>query len=165
VLCVPARHAAAATGAHVPLLRTVLCATDFSPLGNAAIPYAYALLRGSGGTVELVHVHERQAPAPATLPYAVAAPMSAGTRAEQEARLRALVPAEAEKLGITTHVTVVDGGTAAAATLQAAHRLGADAVVLASHGRSGVTRALAASVAEEVLRHADLPVFIVRPPR
>jgi nucleotide-binding universal stress UspA family protein len=40
-----------------------------------------------------------------------------------------------------------------------------DAIALASHGRSGVTRALLASVAEEVLRHSDKPVFVVRPPR
>jgi nucleotide-binding universal stress UspA family protein len=165
VLCVPARPRpqAAAAEVPIPLFRTVLCPTDFSALGDAAIPYAYALLRGSGGTVELCHVHERQPPAPAHLPYALAAPMPAEERAVLEARLLALVPAEAERLGIATHLTVVDGGTAPTAILQAARRLGTEAIVLASHGRAGITRSLLASVAEEVLRHSERPVLVVRP--
>jgi nucleotide-binding universal stress UspA family protein len=166
VLCVPAcgRADAPASAVTLPPLRTVLCPTDFSDLGNAAIPYAYALLRGAGGTVELCHVVDAHAPNP-PLPYAVRASMPVEERAQLEARLRALIPAEAERLHITTHVTVIDGGSAAPATVQAARRLGVDAIVLASHGRSGVTRALLASVAEEVLRNSDKPVFVVRPPR
>jgi nucleotide-binding universal stress UspA family protein len=167
VLCVPAAHGhgkeATAAERAIPLFRTVLCATDFSDLGNAAVPHAYALLRAGGGTVELCHVHERHATNPPHLPYALTAPMPAEKRAELEARLQALVPAEAERLGIASHLTVVDGGTAAAAILQAARRLGTDVVVLASHGRSGVTGALLASVAEEVLRQSEKPVLVVRP--
>jgi nucleotide-binding universal stress UspA family protein len=164
VLCVPAkaRPQPATTDVAIPLIRTVLCPTDFSDLGNAAIPYAYALLRASGGTVELCHVHERD-PGPAHLPYALTAPMPPETKAELEARLQALVPKEAERLGIATRITVIDGGTARTAIVQAARRLGTDAIVLASHGRSGVTRALLASVAEEVMRQTDKPVFVVRP--
>ena len=37
-----------------------------------------------------------------------------------------------------------------------------DLIVMASHGRSGVTRWLLGSVAEEVLRHATVPVLLVR---
>jgi nucleotide-binding universal stress UspA family protein len=165
ILCVPARQRpdAAVGTLPTPLLRTVLCATDFSELGNAAIPYAYALVRGSGGTVELCHVYEKHPATPANLPYPLGAPMSPEHRAELEANLTALIPPDAARLGISTHLTVVDGGSAAAATVQAARRLGADAIVLASHGRSGVTAALLASVTAEVLRHAERPVFVVRP--
>jgi nucleotide-binding universal stress UspA family protein len=167
VLCVPAprRPAVAPADVPVPLMRTVLCATDFSDLGNRAVAHAYALLRAAGGVVELCHVHEGLPPVPAYLPYNLSDPLPAATRAELEARLQALVPREAERLGITTHVTVVDGGRPAPGILQAAHRLGTDAIVLASHGRAGLTRALLASVAEEVVRQADQPVLVVRPPR
>jgi nucleotide-binding universal stress UspA family protein len=165
VLCVPAatRPNAAASDAPVPLLRTVLCATDFSELGDAAVPLAYALVRASGGTVELCHVAESHPPAPAQLAYAPPAALPAARKAELEARLAALVPGDAERLGITTRITVIDGGTPATAILQAARRLGVDGIVLASHGRAGVTRALLASVAEDVLRRSDRPVLIVRP--
>jgi nucleotide-binding universal stress UspA family protein len=75
------------------------------------------------------------------------------------------VPREAERLGITTRITVVDGVRAAPGILQTAHRLGTDAIVLASHGRAGLTRAPLSSVAEEVVRQSDQPVLVVRPPR
>src|SRR5262249_17999193 len=52
VVCVPiASHAPAATG--LPRILTVLAPTDLSGIGNAAVPHAYALLRGTGGVVEL----------------------------------------------------------------------------------------------------------------
>ena len=76
--------------------------------------------------------------------------------------LRALVPAEAEKLGITTHVSVIDGGKAAETIMQAAERLNVDAISLASHGRGGLARALLGSVAEEVVRRSTRPVLVVR---
>ena len=40
-------------------------ATDLSADGNRAVGFAYALLAGHGGVVELCHVHERALPSPA----------------------------------------------------------------------------------------------------
>jgi nucleotide-binding universal stress UspA family protein len=164
VLCVPARRAPAVAPtarAPLPTIRTVLVPTDLSALGNRAIPQAYGLLKGRGGVVELVHVHERHLPNP---PYAYepgAAPLTAAERSEIEARLRALVPADAAALGIETHVTVIEGGAAGEAIVQAARRLGADAIAIASHGRSGLARTLMGSVAETVLRGFEGPVLVL----
>jgi nucleotide-binding universal stress UspA family protein len=162
LLCVPARVTPVATCAAIPPLRTILVPTDFSDLANAAIPYAYSLLRGTGGTVELCHVHERHLLVPA---YSNSGPeqISPEEKKALEARLRALVPPEANGLGIATRLTVIDGGSATEAILQAAYRLGADAITLASHGRSGLARTVMGSVAESVLRGSDKPVFVVRP--
>jgi nucleotide-binding universal stress UspA family protein len=162
IVCVPiptaARRGAGAAG--MPRLLTVLAPTDLSDIGNAAIPYAYALLRGTGGVVELCHVHEHGLPNPA---YAYDLPdqLTAAARATIERELRALVPPEAEAMGITTHVSIVDGGKAAETIVAAAERLNVDAVSLGSHGRSGVARAMLGSVAEAVLRTTKRPVFVV----
>jgi len=145
-------------------LFTVLAATDLSPAGNRAIPYAYGLLAPRGGVVELCHVHERSLPSPA---FAYASPegqLDPTERAQLVAALRALVPADAERLGITTHFTIVDGGEAAAAIVQASERLVADAIVLGSHGKGGIRRALLGSVSTEVMRRAHRPVLIVPVP-
>jgi nucleotide-binding universal stress UspA family protein len=40
----------------------------------------------------------------------------------------------------------------------------ADLIVLASHGRTGIARVVMGSVAENVLRHAPVPVVVVRAP-
>jgi nucleotide-binding universal stress UspA family protein len=162
VVCVPiaAGLTGAGTSAGLPRVLTVLAPTDLSDVGNAAIPYAYALLRGTGGVVELCHVHEHGLPNPAYA-YDLPAQLTAGERAGLEQQLRALVPAEADAFGITTHVSVIDGGKADETIVAAAERLNVDAISLGSHGRSGVARAMIGSVAEAVLRHARRPVFVV----
>jgi nucleotide-binding universal stress UspA family protein len=106
-------------------------------------------------------VHEHGLPHPA---YAYDEPsrLTAAERAALVKELRALVPPEAEKLGITTHVSVIDGGKAAEAIVQAAERFNVDAISLASRGRGGLARALLGSVATEVVRHSTRPVLVIR---
>jgi nucleotide-binding universal stress UspA family protein len=163
LLVVPAqtRPGPAPGEAPIPLIRAVLVATDLSELGNSAVPHAYALARRAGARVEICHVHERPTP---IADVAFAPPgMTVRERQELEDRLMALVPREANDLGITSHATVIDGGAPAEQIVSAAFRLGVDAIVLASHGRSGIGRALFGSVAEAILRRSDLPVYVVRP--
>jgi nucleotide-binding universal stress UspA family protein len=160
IACIPAEPAATAPG--LPTLRTVLAVTDFSELGNAAIRHAYALVKGRAGVVELAHVHERPLPSPA---YAYEVPewrLSDLERASLVKNLRALVPPDAA--GVTTHVSVIDGGRAAEAIVQASERLDVDAICLASHGRGGLARTVLGSVASEVVHRARRPVLVVRKP-
>jgi nucleotide-binding universal stress UspA family protein len=164
IVCVPTvgfERAASSRTRAIPRLMTVLAPTDLSELGNAAVPHAYALLRATGGVVELCHVHEHGLPIPAYV-YDEPARLTAAARAALVAELRALVPAEAESLGITTHVSVIDGGKAAQTIVQAAERLNVDAISVASHGRGGLARALLGSVAEEVVHRSSRPVLVVR---
>jgi nucleotide-binding universal stress UspA family protein len=46
--------------------------------------------------------------------------------------------------------------------LAGAREVGADLIAMTTHGRSGLGRLLFGSVAEEVLRHSDIPVFLMR---
>lgn len=165
VLCVPTAAAATVKAppvARLPVIRTVLVATDLSEIGNAAVAHGYALLQAEGGTVELCHVHAHALPSPAFVFPAVAPSLTPQERADIEAKLRTLVPAPAEALGIRTTINLVDGGEAAEAILQASRRLGADVIVVASHGRGGARRAVLGSVAESVVRASERPVYVVR---
>jgi nucleotide-binding universal stress UspA family protein len=158
IACVPAERGV--TG-ESPNVRTVLAVSDLSAVGNAAVPYAYALLRGRAGVVELCHVHERALPSPARAAESPTWLLSESERGSLLEQLRALVPREAESLGVTTHLSVVDGGRAAEAIVQASERLDVDAICLASHGRGGLARAVLGSVASEVVQRARRPVFVV----
>jgi nucleotide-binding universal stress UspA family protein len=161
VVCVPVPAAGQGGRATAPpRILTVLAPTDLSDTGNAAVPYAYALLRATGGVVELCFVHEHPLPTPAYA-YDLPSALAPVDRDAIETQLRALVPAEAEALGITTHVSVIDGGKAAEAIVAAAERLNIDAINIGSHGRGGVARAVLGSVAEAVVRHARRPVLVV----
>ena len=139
----------------------MLAPTDLSEIGNAAIPHAYALLRATGGVVELCHVHEHGLPYPAYA-FDETHRLTPAAREALVNSMRALIPAEADALGITTHVSVIDGGKAAETIVQAAERLKVDAISLASHGRGGLARAVLGSVAEAVVHHSARPVLVVR---
>jgi nucleotide-binding universal stress UspA family protein len=160
VLCVPAPANQAAAAPPRPQLRNVLVATDFSELGNRAVAYAYELARG-GGTVTLLHVRERALPTPAYAYVDDHDALTEAQRREVEDRLRALIPPETT--GVSTAVSLIDGGKADTVIVQEANRVGADGICVGSHGRSGLGRALMGSVAESVARQAQRPVLIVRP--
>jgi len=46
--------------------------------------------------------------------------------------------------------------------IEAAQRSGADLVIMASHGRGGLTGALIGSVTQKVLAHSKIPVLVIR---
>lgn len=150
-----------------PRLKRVLVTTDFSPLGNAAIAWAYTLV-DAGGEVYLAHVTLVDSVAGELvdryLPEGAGPQTRAKVEAEVAARLRELVPGEAADRNVITRTEVLRSSEPAKAVVEAAERLGADAIVIASHGRSGLARTLLGSVAEAVLRSAREPVFVVRPP-
>jgi nucleotide-binding universal stress UspA family protein len=159
VLCVPESDVRAPN--QVSEVRSVLVATDLSDAANHIVPAAYGLLRAGGGRIELCTVHAvGLADAIADVPLEPA--LTPEQRGRVEARLRALIPPDAESFGITTTVSVIEGRYAAESILAAAERLAVDVIAVGSHGRSGVKRALLGSVAEEIARTSPRPVFILR---
>jgi nucleotide-binding universal stress UspA family protein len=165
VICVPEALRPAPEG-RIPAFRTVLVGTDLSDFSNQGVPAAYALLRGSGGHVVLCHVYQRSpdealgAEGLTTLPR-----LTPSAQYGTEELLRRLVPPEAEALGITSEVAVVQSPSVCEGLLQEAERIEADAVVIASHGRAGMGRAILGSAAEALVRASRHPVLVLHPPR
>jgi len=58
-----------------------------------------------------------------------------------------------------THFT--DYGSTADGIIHCAKEFGADLIVIGTHNRHGLERLLMGSVAEHVVRHADVPVLVV----
>ncbi|MFO1400757.1 MAG: universal stress protein [Steroidobacteraceae bacterium] len=84
-------------------------------------------------------------------------------RAEGEAVLRdAAAQARAAGLEADTRLLAPESGVPGAAILAQAREWPADAIVMGTHGRGGVGRLLLGSCAEHVLRHATVPVLLVR---
>jgi nucleotide-binding universal stress UspA family protein len=146
VACVP--HSASTAGDRPELarFRSVLIPTDFSPLANRAVGAGYGLLP-AGGEVHLLHV--------VTCERGEAPP-------DLDARLRALVPVGAEARGIITQTHVVDEAEAWSGIWHEASRLAVDAICMSTHWRSGPSRLLVGSQAEEVVRRARQPVLLVK---
>jgi nucleotide-binding universal stress UspA family protein len=74
-----------------------------------------------------------------------------------------LAPIAAELRGKGVRVeTRVRRGAPVEEILAAAKEIGADLIAMSTHGRSGLGRLLFGSVAEAVLRHAEIPVLVHR---
>ena len=87
--------------------------------------------------------------------------MDPARKADIETSLLALVPAGVNPHTTRTRVFVAEGRSPAEAIVQAVNRVGPDIVVMSSHGRTGLSRAVRGSVAEQVLRTSPTPVLIV----
>jgi nucleotide-binding universal stress UspA family protein len=83
------------------------------------------------------------------------------TRVEGDARDRLDGLAARHLVGINGVVHVVDGHHAADTIIAQAQALGADAIAMGTHGRTGLARVVLGSVAQEVLRRSPVPVFLV----
>jgi len=56
----------------------------------------------------------------------------------------------------------VSAGSVSDGILASAREHAADVIVMSTHGRAGLGRWVFGSVADQVLRHAELPVWLVR---
>ncbi len=65
-------------------------------------------------------------------------------------------------VGIEITTTVVEGHAIYKGILETANNIGADLIVIASHGRKGLEKLILGSVTSQVLSHAHLPVLVVR---
>ena len=68
---------------------------------------------------------------------------------------------ELREKGLTVTHSVTSGTDAAHEILEAGKKVGADLVVMSTHGRSGLRRWVLGSVTEKVLRHGEIPLLLV----
>jgi nucleotide-binding universal stress UspA family protein len=142
------------------LPRTILVPTDFAEAADAALEYAVAWARLSGAKIALLHVCE--------IPYVgipdgplVPAGDVVDPMMKDAARLLATVTANHRSQGVEI-TPLVEQGVPRETIATMAGRLRADLVVMGTHGRRGISRALLGSVAEWVVRCAPCPVLTIR---
>jgi len=136
----------------------ILISVDEDPIAAHAAEVGIELARRLHAQVALIYVID---PALALAPEAgLAADELAAAAKRDAARLvadfRARLKADDHALAF------VREGSPGAEIVTAAKEWQADLIVIGSHGRSGITRALVGSVAEAVMRRASCPVVVVR---
>jgi nucleotide-binding universal stress UspA family protein len=135
--------------------KTILFATDFSPPSNVAFEVAGALARDYKARMIALHVIE-----PAMAGYTEFA-AHIGPEENMEEAMVKLHALKAPSSRVTLEYRLLEGDPAAVIA-KTATETGADLIVMSTHGRTGLTRLVMGSVAEEVLRHAPCPVLTVR---
>jgi nucleotide-binding universal stress UspA family protein len=133
----------------------ILYPTDFSTLGQTALEMATSLARDRGATLVIGHVEEPpMAYGGGEFYYGLEEP----NREELKRMLAEVVPADPAVR--FEHRLMI--GSPATAILEMAQRENVELIVMATHGRTGLTRLLMGSVAEEVVRKAKCPVLTVK---
>jgi nucleotide-binding universal stress UspA family protein len=146
------------------MLNRVLIPLDGSELAERAISYGKQILEPEGQIILLtvIEIPERVSMAF----YPAISPVPADERMIEDQFIphaEAYLYEQADTLrdeGLNVHtVTVVD--EPAAAIIRKADEFGVDAIVMSTHGRSGLGRWLFGSVTSKVLSVAEVPVFVV----
>ena len=136
--------------------RKVLCPIDFDDNSMEALDAAVQIARQDNATLFVLHV----------VPMVVAPGLPAYVemlKTQEEAARGKLAEISRVRLGGLKHELMIRMGEVSREILQIEKRLGADLIVMATHGRKGLSRFLLGSVAEVVLREATCPVLTVHP--
>ncbi|MSP21438.1 MAG: universal stress protein [Dehalococcoidia bacterium] len=158
------------------MYKRVLLTLDGSALSESAIPHAAQIAAGAGAEVvvmrvvdSVAHIIAQTTPAGfEMMPGAISGDIAEQVIVAQRASAQAELDAAAGKLrahGVANVSVEIAEGVPGTAVVETAERLGCDLVVMATHGRSGLGRAVLGSVADHVVRHAEhAAVLLVRPP-
>lgn len=144
-------------GMHFPI-RRILTPTDFSDHSERATVYAAALARELKADLVFLHVVETPTYG---VPFAAPPPSSVGIEFHRIARDTLETAAKLlRENGMKVDVVVAEG-TPHSAIVDIARKEQANLIVMATHGRTGLARALIGSVAEKVVRTSPIPVLTV----
>lgn len=137
------------------MARTILLPTDGSATAKAARRFAVDIARGEGDSIVVLSVAQ-PADYHGVEDEAVTTAISEYLReaAESEA-------GEIRAEGVEARVEILVSPHPEQAIVEKARELDVDAIVMGTHGRTGLTRAVIGSVADRVVRHADVPVVLV----
>jgi nucleotide-binding universal stress UspA family protein len=145
----------------------ILIATDGSELADRALDHGLQLAKLAGSEVTVVTVTE-----PATVVgggYATVAgtvidPLPELIEAQDKAA-RELLERTAKRAtdqGVTVKTVLVDNSFPAEGIVATAANIGAELIIIGSHGRRGLNRLLLGSQTNNVLAHTKVPVLVTR---
>ena len=145
------------------MYHSILVPLDGSQFAEQALPLALSIANRAGASLEVVRVHvlyALQEPACSWLPFDPTE--DAIFKEHEQAYLDAIV----RRLQKTASVPVTSalvGGLTVDGILERARTKPADLVVMTTHGRGPMSRFWLGSVADELVRHAPVPILLVRP--
>ncbi len=144
-------------------MQKILFATDYSEASRHSLPFATSLARDMGATLLIAHVTDREL-------YPVGEhfdedPPPSPTEMHD---LESIVPTDPQ-VKYEHHLVYGEPGSAASVKpaeeiVKLAQKEDVDAIILGTHGRTGLSRLLMGSVAESVVRNAPCPVVTIKLP-
>jgi len=142
-------------------IRRILAPTDFSEYSRDAIRYAHELAQTFGATLSLLHVVELPPYLGEFTPSTMGEDLLGDLERQAGAELAQVLPQAQEAATEVTRSVVT--GSPSLKIVETAEAEHADLIVMATHGRTGLSHLMVGSVAERVVRTAPCPVLTIRP--
>ena len=136
--------------------KRILCVVDFDSSATSAIQEAGALARAADGVVILFHAQWTN---PIAFEGYAAAELQKPQGGDASLKLEEL---GRSTLGGANYQCEIGFGEPGDSILQTVKSCGADLIVIATHGRHGISRLMLGSVADHVVRSSTVPVLTVR---
>ena len=139
----------------------ILVPVDFSTTSNKAFAYAREMVKCWGGELHILHVLDTDFLTGAV--HITIEPLDesvAKWRKRAEDKLKSTYKGEGG--GDLPGDIHIRDGKPNEEILKAAEELGADMIIIGSHGRHGIERAIFGSVAERVVKYAPMPVLVIK---
>jgi len=146
------------------MFKHILVPTDGSKLSAKAVKMAVQLAKSSGASLTGVYVAAPYFPpmygdAIVAMPAINAADYKRVVDAQAK---RAFAALESAGKGMNVKTRMVTGGEPWKAILSAARSAKCDLILMASHGRSGLSGLILGSETAKVLTHSKIPVLVCR---
>ena len=148
------------TGTHMKSINRILAATDFAPLGNAAVERAIMLAARDKARLHVVHAFPKLSTLNAIL--ATGDSLHGQLRVGAQEHLEDLVR-RAGADAATINAEVVEG-SAAEVISRAAGDFSPDLIVIGAHAKGAVQQFFLGGTASRILVRANCPVLVVRQP-
>ena len=144
------------------MFKHILLPVDGSPTSLMAVEKVCGLAQAFKSTVTAIYVIDPYAfsGVGTDFSYGQAQYLDAATVEGNEALKNAAEALEAA--GVTVNTSIIEGHAIYRGILETASAVGADLIVMGSHGRRGLEKLVLGSVAAQVLSHAHLPILVVR---
>lgn len=145
------------------MYKHILIATDGSEIANKAVAQGIELAKRIGAKLSAVSVTEPYEAVVIAETAAMILPSDYNKQCEAGAqKILNDVSAAAEAAGIKCNVQHQSNRWPYNGIIEAAEEVGADLIVMGSHGRRGVEGLLLGSQATKLLTHTKIPALVVR---
>ena len=150
-------------------MKKILIALDYDPSAQNIAEKGYELASGMNASVILLHVVSdptyysslNYSPIMGFDSFSNLDVVQTGAADSLKNAAQSYLDKTREFLGGSNITSVIKEGDFGDGILEAAQETGADIIVMGTHSRRGIDKILMGSVAEKVLHHSTIPLFII----
>ncbi len=144
------------------MFKRILISTDGSPLSDKAVAGGLALAKALGAKI-IGYASLDRYPYTSTAEFVVETPTDFREHSEAEAKaILAAMEQVIKAAGVPYDCYMSENDMPYEGIIEAAEKMQCDLVVMASHGRSGLSAFLLGSETQKVLTHSKIPVLVYR---